>query len=373
MVLILILAGLVVLLIAAVWISRSRKDDTLLVSAKRQDIVRSVSATGAVNLQTGAMVNIGAEVSGKLKRLYVDVGSTVRPGQLVAEMDVPEQVSLQQQAGAAVDAAAGRLAETRALADQAERDAARTESLYRQGAVSRVEAETAATRRRTALTQVDAAAAALRQARAEYRRQSTNLAKSRIYSPIGGTVLTIEAEEGETITAGFTTPTILTVADLRRIQIDVPVDETDIAKIKTGQRVTVNVDAFKDRDFYGRVVKVSSGPTVQQNVVSYNVIVAFSGDPVGLKPQMTSTVQIATGVVRNALVVPFEAVRSSGTGDVVYLPDGGGKPFTARSVRTGASDDRVIQILSGLSDGQKVVLSSSRLEKQIEQEAGAGQ
>ncbi|MDD3927818.1 MAG: efflux RND transporter periplasmic adaptor subunit, partial [bacterium] len=219
-VLLITLAVLMLLAVIAILISRSRKDDTVLVSATRQDIVQNVSATGSVTLQTGAMVNVGAEVSGKLKKLYVDVGSTVRPGQLLAEMDVPEQASLLLQAGASVDAAAGRLAETQALAEQARRDAARTEMLYRQGAVSRVDAETASTRYRTALTQVDAAAAALRQAEAEYQRQNTNVAKSRIYSPIGGTVLTIDAEGGETITAGFTTPTILTVANLKRLQID---------------------------------------------------------------------------------------------------------------------------------------------------------
>ncbi|MDD3927921.1 MAG: hypothetical protein PHT33_14825, partial [bacterium] len=95
--------------------------------------------------------------------------------------------------------------------------------------------------------------------------------------------------------------------------------------------------------------------------------------PQGLKPQMTTTVDIATGVVEDALVVPFEAVKSSNEGDVVYLPAPAGQSFKARSVRTGASDDRVIQILSGLNYGQKVVLTSSRLDKQIAQEAGAQQ
>ncbi len=371
--LLLILALFLLLLIITFFLLKARKDDTVLVSVKRQDIVQRVSATGEVALQTDAMVNIGAEVSGKLKKLYVDVGSTVKAGQLVAVMEVPEQLSLLRQARASADASAGRLKEAKALAQQAQRDAARTEALYRQGAVSRVDSEAATTRYRTALAQVDAAAAALQQAEAEYQRQSTNLAKARIYSPISGTVLTVDAQEGEIITAGFTTTTILTVADLKRIQLDVPVDETDIARIRRGQSVEINVDAIKDRTFSGRVIKVSSGATLQQNVVSYNVVVAFNGQPQGLKPQMTATVIIDTGVVQDALVVPFEAVRSTNEGEAVYLPASQGEPFVARSVQTGASDEKMVQILSGLKYGQKVVLSSSRLDKQLEQEAGAGQ
>jgi RND family efflux transporter MFP subunit len=218
------------------------------------------------------------------------------------------------------------------------------------------------------IAQADEARAALRQAQAEYDRQKNNYAKMRIFSPIDGIVTTVDSKEGETVTAGFQTPTLLTIADLKRTQVDVPVDETDIGTLKVGQTAEVNVDAFPNHPLPGRVTKVASDTTVGATVVSYNITVAIDRVDVPLKPKMTAKVKVDTGIVKNALVVPLDALKTAKDNDVVYVPDSHGKGQPGRfkevPVKTGASDDKVIQIVSGLKEGDTVVLTSKRLDDQ---------
>jgi RND family efflux transporter MFP subunit len=225
------------------------------------------------------------------------------------------------------------------------------------------------------VAQEQEAMASYQQSAAEYQRQRNNSAKMRIFSPIEGIVTSVETKEGETVTAGFQTPTLMTIANLNRIQVEVPVDETDIGRLSVGQKASVTVDAFPNTPFPGRVIKVASDATVENNVVSYKCTVAIDKAGVTLKPRMTATVNIDTGLVKNALVVPLDAVKTAKDSDVVYLPPDPAKknaPYVEKAVKTGASDDKVYQILSGLKDGQKVVISSSRLEAQRQRQGQGG-
>ncbi|HEY3412059.1 MAG TPA: efflux RND transporter periplasmic adaptor subunit [Armatimonadota bacterium] len=543
------LLGIAVVLIVGVvaWkMTHKKPDDTKTAVAKRQDIRQSVTATGSVTLQTSAEVKIGAEVSGKVKHLFVDVGDTVHTGQLVAELQNAESDAMMLQSKASVDSAMARVrqseaalaqqrpstaaaiararAEVRAAearyqqtaltsgsqpavtqadidrataelsiaqdaltqtrstidlqvqtaqaaldasqaqADQAAANAKRSRDLVAKGYISKSDAENAETtvrvneadvvakKKALALAQANAkhdlssaiqrvkqaqaglktsrsnasevgirsaqadaarqdltsarealqaaiagegdiavriaqaeeAKASYRQTAAEYERQRNNYAKMRIFSPIDGIVTTVEAKVGETVTAGFQTPTLLTIADLSRTQVDVPVDETDIGTLKVGQKAKVNVDAFPNHPLAGRVVKVASDTIANATVVSYNITVAIDKADVPLKPKMTAKVEVDTGLVRNALVVPLDAVKTSKDNDVVYVPKTPGKDsdqgavkgapappgpklpsrFREVVVKTGASDDKVIQIVSGVKEGQTVVLTSSDLDKQ---------
>ena len=185
----------------------------------------------------------------------------------------------------------------------------------------------------------------------------SRLTKALIRTPITGTVLQLNAQQGETLVAGFSAAPVITVADLNRLQVNAFVDETDIGKIKVGEPASVTVDSFPSEPFAGVVTKVASGSTLQQNVVTYGVTVAIKDPHHRLKPDMTATVEVTVSARPNALVVPDEAVKPENLESFVgVLPPGATTPVK-RKVVIGASDGTNTQIVSGLKDGEVVVLA----------------
>ena len=181
--------------------------------------------------------------------------------------------------------------------------------------------------------------------------------KTFIRSPINGTVLQLAAQQGETLAAGLSAPTLIVVADLKRLQVDVFVDETDIGKVRLGQSADVAVDAFPKRKFTGKVVKVASGSTIQQGVVTYDVTVAIEDPKHILKPDMTANVTIQTGKQSNVLLVPSEAVKVGKKGSTVNIlvkQDGKMVPQQV-VVKTGASDGVNTVIRDGLKEGDTII------------------
>ena len=206
--------------------------------------------------------------------------------------------------------------------------------------------------------------------------------KTFIRSPISGTVLQLAAQQGETLAAGLSAPTLIVVADLKRLQVDVFVDETDIGKVQLGQQADVQVDAFPDSIFEGKVTKIASGSTIQQGVVTYDVTVAINPSktrskshtkgkgrpsaaprPAGgsarqaLKPDMTANVTIQTGKRTNVLLVPSEAVKVGKKGSTVNIlakTNGKAEPEQV-VVKAGVSDGVNTEIVSGLKEGDVVI------------------
>lgn len=574
-------------------------------TVKRGDLVESVSASGSVTAQTGAQVKIGSQVTGRIKRLYADVGSRVKAGDIIAVLDLPDVEAqlhqaeanlaaartrlLQQQSGvgmqrtqtsgavlqaqADLNSARAQLQSSRAAANlqtaqtpndikransavatavaalatansnlrqvqassslqvanaqeqvnQAQATAKNTavnlkrnQTLLQQGFVAASVVDSAQAADAVAQSQVQAATQnvnlvkekvaadlqsardqvaqaqegvnsaraalvsaqagtyqdkarladvenararvrqaeaalrtaqgnttqdvlkqqdvqeaqeAVRQAQAQVDYNRAQLDKTIIRSPISGTVLQLASQQGETLAAGLSAPTLIIVADLNRLQVDAFVDETDIGKIRVGQEADITVDAFPKRVFKGHVAKVASGSTIQQGVITYDVTVALEGvrrqdtsagpgaggrrggkggagrpgggagrgpaleagsgrGPAGagggdgrpageagsgggdggrpagnpmqmLKPDMTASVTIQTGVRTNVLLVPSEAVKVGKRGTTVTLltkQDGKDVP-TPTKVKTGGSDGTFTEIREGVKEGDKVVLA----------------
>jgi len=195
------------------------------------------------------------------------------------------------------------------------------------------------------------------QAQVDYWRAQVD--KTLIRSPISGTVLQMAAQQGETLAAGLSAPTLIVVADLNRLQVDAFVDETDIGKVKLGEPADVTVDAYPRHVFKGHVSKVASGSTIQQGVVTYDVTIALEDAHRRLKPDMTASVTLRTGVRSNVLLVPSEAVKmgvKGSTVNVVVTKDG--KTETEeRKVKTGASDGVNTEIREGVKEGEAIVLA----------------
>jgi RND family efflux transporter MFP subunit len=206
---------------------------------------------------------------------------------------------------------------------------------------------------------VAAAAEAVRQAMAQLDYNEAQMAKSFIRSPISGTVLQLASQQGETLAAGLSAPTLIIVADLNRLQVDAFVDETDIGKVRLGQEADITVDAFPKKVFKGKIIKIASGSTIQQNVVTYDVTITIDDKRRQLKPDMTASVTVRVGTRQNVLLVPSEAVKVGVRGTTVnVLAKQDGKTDVApRKVRTGASDGVNTEIREGLKEGETIVLA----------------
>jgi RND family efflux transporter MFP subunit len=195
------------------------------------------------------------------------------------------------------------------------------------------------------------------QAQVDYNRAQVN--KTYIRSPISGTVLQLAAQQGETLAAGLSAPTLIIVADLDRLQVDAFVDENDIGKVKLGQSADVTVDAFPKHVFKGKVQKIAAGSTIQEGIVTYDVTVAIRDPRHRLRPDMTANVTIQTGTRSNVLLVPSEAIKIGVRGSTVsVLTTQNGKAVVkTQRVKTGSTDGVNTEIQSGLQEGDTVVLA----------------
>ena len=258
------------------------------------DIVNTVSSTGTVSAVNS--VNVGAQVSGTINKLYADFNDTVHAGQLLAVLDTTIL------AAQVFDARAGML-RTKSQLEQAQAEYERNKPLFDSGFLS-------ATEILTFKTSYDAALAAYRSADAVLKRAVTNLNYATIKSPIDGTVIQRSVDAGQTIQASFQAPTLFIIAsDLTSMQIQVNVDESDIGVIKEGQDVQFTVQAYPDEKFKGKVRQVRLQPTTIQNVVNYTVVVDASNESGKLLPGMTATVDFVVNEKKDVLLVPNSAIQ----------------------------------------------------------------
>jgi len=224
------------------------------------------------------------------------------------------------------------------------------------------------------LKQLDAQAAraTVGVAQAQVNYYQAQLQKTYIRTPISGTVLQLATQQGETLAAGLSAPTLIIVADLNRLEVDAYVDETDIGKVvRRGQEAEVTVDAFPGHAYQGEVSKIAAGSTIQQGVVTYVVGISLQDPKHRLRPDMTASVTIKTGERANVLLVPAEAVKQSTRHATVnvLVRKNGKTEIERRRVQTGGSDGVNTEIRSGLQEGETVVLAG--LEDSQKRHAGS--
>lgn len=328
-------------------------------SVARVDIHNSVTATGTVEPVT--LVEVGTQVSGIIDKLYVDYNDHVKAGQLIAEMD---KVTLESE----LEQAEAQLSSSKTEYEYREKEYLRTKKLYEKELVSDAEYDEAKYLYETARN-------AYEQNQASITGVRRNLGYATITSPIDGVVISRAVEEGQTVAAGFETPTLFTIAnDLRDMQVVADVDEADIGYVAEGQRVEFTVDAYPDDIFTGNVRQVRLEATTESSVVTYEVVISAANPELKLKPGLTANVTIYTLDRQNVCAVPSKALRfapdpglisklglsisgvpagaaASGT---VWVLDG--QTLRPTAVSTGASDGDMTEILSGLHEGEQVVL-----------------
>lgn len=307
----------------------------------RGDIVQTISANGT--LSPVVLVNVGTQVSGTVKKLNADFNSRVKEGQILAELDPAlfDAQLKQDQANVANAEASLTLARAKEV---------RARSLQQKGFISQDGVD-------QARQQLESGLAQLKLTHAQLARARTNLNYSVIRSPISGVVVARNIDVGQTVAASFQTPTLFQIAgDLKQMQIETSVAEADIGNLKIGLPVRFSVDAFADRQFAGKVKQVRLNPTVQQNVVTYNVVVAVDNPDEVLLPGMTAHVQVIVSRHENALRVPNAALRFK------PLKEEGGEAATknnrkekgrggATVYRLDRGEPKPVRIKAGISDG----------------------
>ena len=263
-------------------------------AVEKGDVKQVVSANGTINPVT--LVNVGTQVSGTVKKLYVDFNSKVEKGQVLLELDDALLAAQQKQSQANAQSASASL-------ELATANEARMRSLFEQEYASRLELDTAVQAKKVAEAQ-------LQSARATVEKDKANLAYTVIRSPVSGVVVDRSVDVGQTVAASLQTPTLFKIAqDLSKMQIDANFAEADIGNIRVGQTVRFTVDAFAGRNFKGEVKQIRLRPTVQSNVVTYDVVVNVDNPEQLLMPGMTAYVSIAVQERKDVLLVSNSALR----------------------------------------------------------------
>jgi HlyD family secretion protein len=276
--------------------------------ATRGDLTVEVTATGTV--EATATVEVGAEVTGRLTAVHVDFNDRVEVGQLLAEIDPETYRAAVEEAKARVAAAEASILQARATARETAAVLARAEAEAAEGVASGKELDAARAAAERAQAGQASAAAEARVARAALQSAQTRLEKTRITSPIRGTVLSRQVDPGQTVTAGFQTPVLFELAeDLSRMSLHVLVDEADVGQVREGQEARFTVDAYPGRTFPSKVLSLRNQPTVDQNVVSYEAVLEVDNRELLLRPGMTATATIVSETRKDVLLVPDAALR----------------------------------------------------------------
>jgi len=338
-------------------------------------ISNTVTATGT--LEAIKTVEVGTQVSGVIEKIYVDFNSQVKKGQLLAQLDETPLLTQLEQSKASVDQSDAEVKYQKATYE-------RYKALVEKKLIAQSDFDLAE-------YNYNKAVATLNNVKSVYDRSKINLSYARIYSPIDGIILERAVDEGQTVAASFSTPTLFTIAnDLTQMRVEAKVDEADIGKVTNGQRVEFTVDAFPLKRFAGEVTEIRLKPVASANVITYTVVINAPNPEKILMPGMTANASFFVTERKDIIVVPSKAVQftpdqaaleiynQSIPGGIVPTPqidEGVAKVKQSDSVKTvwvkqglmvhplkvkvGVTDEIHYEVISGLNEGDEVITSMS--------------
>ncbi len=349
---------------------------------ERGTIESMVTATGTINPVVS--VQVGAQVTGKIQSLHADFNSVVKAGEIVATIDPSVYQARRDQAAATLANTKAAVAKAQADLAQRKRELDRTKSLLGQQFVSQNDVDVALTAQQGAQAQLEVSEAQVKQAKAQLDAAELDLKYTVIRSPVNGIVIARNVEVGQTVTAGFQTPTLFLIAlDLTKMQVDTNVSEADIGGIAEGKEATFSVDAYPGEPFRGMVKQVRNAPISVQNVVAYDVVIEVDNRDSRLKPGMTANVSIVVARKENILKAPNAALRFSPPksgrrdGDATAKPaaDRAGAPPADAPKRpaghaqkkvwreSAAGDPEAVPLQIGISDGSFTEIITDALKE----------
>ncbi len=275
-------------------------------TVQRGDIEDQVSATGS--LQPRDYVDVGAQVSGQLRKILVEVGSEVKEGDLLAEIDAETSIARVEASRAQLRSQQAQMTERELVLSKAERDLQRQKNLMLEEATTTETLQNAETTVRTSRAQIQSLKASMEQLKASMRVEEANLKFTKIYAPMGGTVVSITARQGQTLNTNQSAPTLMRVADLSVMTVQTQVSEADVSKLRAGMPVYFTTLGGQGRRWYGELKKVEPTPTVTNNVVLYNALFEVPNNNRSLMTQMTAQVFFVVSDAKGVLMVPMSAL-----------------------------------------------------------------
>ncbi|MFV3326905.1 efflux RND transporter periplasmic adaptor subunit [Pseudomonas sp. NY15372] len=345
------------------------------VAVTRADIESSVTALGT--LQPRRYVDVGAQASGQIRKLHVEVGETVRQGQLLVEIDPSTQQARLDAGRFSIDNLKAQLAEQRAQYQLASQQYKRQRDLAAAGATRAEDLQAAQAQLKVTQARIDMYQAQIRQAQASLRSDEAELGYTRIYAPMAGTVVAVDAREGQTLNAQQQTPLILRIAKLSPMTVWAQVSEADIGKVQPGMTAYFTTLAGGKRRWTSTVRQIlpippkpldqanqgggspASAGTTGSKVVQYTVLLDVDNPDGALMAEMTTQVFFVAGQARQVLTAPLAALEDT-AGDDLRLAQVLGRDgkVEQRQVRTGLSDRLRVQILDGLREGEHLVIGA---------------
>lgn len=298
------------------------------IAVEKKDLVSEVAATGTIDATDS--VDIGSKISGRILKVFIEENSYVNEGDILMQLD-DEQIQSQ-------------VKQTQATLNNAHSSYLRQKALYDQGAIA---AQTLDDAEKTYLV-----------AQANHQSALSQLEDTVIRAPMSGYVIGKPLSEGSMVSAGTANVMVLAkLANLDRMEIETLVDESDIGQVTEGMLAEFQVDTFSDKNFTGKVTKISKISTTSNNAIYYKVLVVVD-HPEGLLPGMTARVTIQTGSKSGVLALPVRYVQEKEKKKVVLVL-GAKNQTEERTVTTGFSTDEYVEITSGLTEGEKVVSPSA--------------
>lgn len=348
----------------------------LTAAVTRGDIEQTVLASGT--LRPARLVAVGSQVSGRITSVDVTLGQTVKAGDLIAQIDSRTQENALKTAEAALAASRAQRVEKEASLRLAEITLTRQAGLYERRAVSQADVDTARANVDTANAQIAALDAQIEQGKVAVSNAQTNLGYTRITAPIEGTVLAVTSQQGQTLNANQSTPTIVVLGQLDRMTVEAEISEADILKVSPGQDVYFSVLGDSGRRYEGKLETIDPAPvsitsdraiststSASSSTSSTSAIYYFGNFDIDnadgrLRTYMTAEVHIVLGRATGVLTIPSAAVslpRADGSRSVqVQAADGS---VSRRAVEIGLDDKVTAEVLSGLQEGDRVVTGTA--------------
>ena len=329
----------------------------------RGDIEQTVTALGTVKPKT--YVDVGTQVSGQLRTVYVEIGDLVEQGKLLAQIDPTVYQTRVRGNQAQLDNLKAQLAQQKAQLELDKLREQRATRLLASQAGSVDAADAAQATVKIASAKVDALEAQIKQTQATLEGDLANLGYTKIFATMAGTVVSTSAVEGQTLNANQTAPIVLRIADLDTMQVWAQVAEADIPKVKVGMGVYFTTLGMPDRRFSAKVVQILPTPETVNDVVLYNVLIDVPNTDRLLMTSMSAQVFFMLDAARNVLLVPTAAVQPMARGGnrrearneatVRVLVNG---KVETRQIKTGISNRAQVQVVDGLAEGDRVVTSA---------------
>ncbi|MGQ7862213.1 efflux RND transporter periplasmic adaptor subunit [Pseudomonas sp. CBSPBW29] len=374
----LVVACLIPVIAVAAWqVLPPGRDRLTTVTVTRGDIESSVTALGT--LQPRRYVDVGAQASGQIQKIHVEAGDEVKEGQLLVEIDPSTQKAKLDASRYAIENLQAQLQEQRAQHELARQKYQRQQRLVTSNATREEDVQTAKAELSATQARVDMFQAQIRQAQASLRSDEAELGYTRIYAPMSGTVVAVDARVGQTLNAQQQTPLIMRIAKLSPMTVWAEVSEADIGHVKPGMSAYFTTLSGGARRWTSTVRQIlpippkplnetsqgggspaSSSKSGSGRVVLYTVLLDVENTDHALMAEMTTQVFFVASAARNTLTAPIAALRSGPTPDrhIAQVVAANGT-IKRLEVRTGISDRRHIQVLEGLNEGDHLLTGTS--------------